>query len=245
VKRYAALAAVTVALAGCASRLAVTPAGSGLTLAPRSADCKVQFYRTKPPDRAYDEVATLHFTGTSFASAADAQEMMRKRACELGADAVVVTRDFLQGTQHSPGLMTGTAVSYAEAREQHRLDAALRKAEAAQVEEQRKAVAAQATAAGATAKAGAAAPAKGPPAGYVPGRAKETVWTRALADRRGAELDEVRSGADVWMAPQPSSGWRRVWVPGTARSGWVEASAVEPTPAAAPAAEPPRPASDI
>ena len=82
--RHAALACVAAALAGCASRIAVTSAGSGVVLAPRPPDCKVEFYRTKPPERAYDEVATLHFTGTGFASAADAQDGLKELPAARG-----------------------------------------------------------------------------------------------------------------------------------------------------------------
>jgi hypothetical protein len=254
--RHAALACAAAALAGCAglaSRIAVTPAESGVVLAPRPADCKVEFYRTKSPERAYDEVATLHFTGTAVASAAGAQEMMRTRACELGADAVIVTRDFIPGTQYTQSGMTGTAVSYRDLRQQHRLDAALRReAERAAAEQAAKDAAAQASAASApAAKAPAAAagtaPA-GPPAGFVPARLKEAISARALPDRQSNPLADLGAGAKVWVAAKPSSGWRRIWVPGE-RIAWVEDDALDvraPTPAArAPAPAPPEPAAKV
>jgi hypothetical protein len=97
-------------LGACVSaKITVTPSGQNLELAPRKADCVVEFYRTRGPDRRFDEVATLHLDGKNL-DAWEAQERLRRRACELGADAVVVTRDYLLGT------MTGTAVSYPEIR---------------------------------------------------------------------------------------------------------------------------------
>ncbi len=224
--RHAALAGVAAALAGCAgfaSRIAVTPAESGVVLAPRPADCKVEFYRTKSPERAYDEVATLHFTGTNLASAAGAQEMMRERACEVGADAVIVTRDFIHGTQYTPGAMTGTAVSYRDLRQQHRLDAALRRAEEDKAAAAAREAAARETAAKAGPTAGAVA---GPPAGYVPARVTRAATAHEIADRRGKEVGDVAAGAEVWAAPKASSGWRRIWRPGE-QAAWIEDDTLE------------------
>ena len=95
------------ALFGCAhSNLLVTPSGSDLHPEARPASCHIEFFRTKPPDRPYDELAAFHFTGNGFTTPSDAQERFRAEACRLGAHAVVVTRDFLLST------MTGTAIVY-------------------------------------------------------------------------------------------------------------------------------------
>jgi hypothetical protein len=249
--RHATLACVAAALAACASgfsRLTVTPAGSALALAPRPADCKVEFYRTKSPDRGYDEVASLHFRGTVFASAENVQELMRSRACELGADAVVVTLDFISATPHTPSLMTGTAVSYRDLRQQHRLDAVLRReAERAAAEQAAKEAAAQAAAArapgAAKAPAAAAATARaGAPAGFVPARVKQAITARALPDRQSKELADLASGARVWVAAKPSGGWRRIWVPDEP-TAWVEDDVLDLRgPAPAPQAPAPAPA---
>jgi len=108
--RAGPLAGVALLIA-CAS-VEVTPAGRGLAAKARPADCAVEFLRTKAPDRPYDELAGLHAKGGSnLATAAELQEEMRATACALGADAVIVTRDYIPRS----ALMTGTAVKYREA----------------------------------------------------------------------------------------------------------------------------------
>jgi hypothetical protein len=94
---------------GCAATVTVTPAGP-LTAPPRAEGCQVEFFRSKVPDRPYDELAGLHAEGGMSAGAV--QEKMRAKACEVGADAVLVTRDYVPGTKYVPALMTGTAVKY-------------------------------------------------------------------------------------------------------------------------------------
>jgi hypothetical protein len=92
---------------GCASsKLIVTPSGSDLHPEARPANCHIEFFRTKPPERPYDELAAFHFTGNQFTTPADAQERLRAEACRLGAHAVVVNRDYLLA------MMTGTAIVY-------------------------------------------------------------------------------------------------------------------------------------
>jgi hypothetical protein len=90
------------------ANLTVTPSGRSLALEARKVDCVIEFFRTRPPDRPFDEVATLHLSGN--VDAWDAQERIRRSACEIGADAIVVTRDYAWGS------MTGTAVSYPDVR---------------------------------------------------------------------------------------------------------------------------------
>jgi len=107
--RLATLALLAFA-AGCSS-VAVTPSGLGLYPAARPAGCTIEFIRTKAPERPYDELASLHWEGTMKGAAA-AQEDVRARACALGADAVVVTRDYVPYTQNATGVMTGTAIKY-------------------------------------------------------------------------------------------------------------------------------------
>jgi hypothetical protein len=77
----------------------------------RAAECRVEFIRTKAPERAYDELAALHWNG-SLSSAEAAQEDLRASACQLGADAVIVTRDYVPYTQNATAFMTGTAIKY-------------------------------------------------------------------------------------------------------------------------------------
>jgi hypothetical protein len=78
-------------LSACA-RVEVTPSGSA-SAPPREAGCQIEFFRSKAPDRPYVELAGLHAEGGM--SAGDVQERMRAKACEVGADAVIVTRDYI------------------------------------------------------------------------------------------------------------------------------------------------------
>jgi hypothetical protein len=96
-------------VAGCAPVVSVTPAGK-LTAPPRPANCAIEFFRSKVPERPYDELAGLHSErGTSAGAVQDA---MRAKACELGADAVIVTRDYVPGSKNVAAVMTGTAIKY-------------------------------------------------------------------------------------------------------------------------------------
>ena len=92
---------------GCASaKVMVTPSGNERHLEARPSNCHVEFFRTKPPERPYDEIAAFHLTGSQFTTPAEAQERLRIEACHLGAHAVVVTRDYLLS------MMSGTAIVY-------------------------------------------------------------------------------------------------------------------------------------
>lgn len=103
-----------VALAGLAlgylgPRVVVLPSGTGVTAAPRSSDCKPDFFRTTP-DRPYDELAALHAQGgdTFRDGPGDFQDAVRAKACELGADAVLVTQNF----SGPGGTMNAVAIRY-------------------------------------------------------------------------------------------------------------------------------------
>lgn len=98
-------------LAASCSHVSVSPAGSSPSLAARPAGCALEFLRTKAPERPYDEVAALHWEGTMRGAEA-AQEELRQRACALGADAAIVTRDYVPYTQNASGFMTVTAIKY-------------------------------------------------------------------------------------------------------------------------------------
>ena len=93
----------------CATVVSVTPSGSA-SATPRTANCQIEFFRSKVPDRPYDELAGLHASGGL--NAGEVQEEMRSKACQVGADAVIITRDFVGGTQSALAIMTGTAVKY-------------------------------------------------------------------------------------------------------------------------------------
>ena len=110
--RLAALALVAlVALAAGCSTVTVTPSGLGTHPAARPDGCTIEFIRTRPPERPYDELASLHWSGT-MKDAAAAQEDLRARACALGADAAIVTRDYIPYTQNASGVMTITVIRY-------------------------------------------------------------------------------------------------------------------------------------
>lgn len=211
------LLAAAASLAACASRTTVVPSGSGLSLAPRPAGCGIEFYRAKPPDRPFDEIATLLFESRDqIVTLKDAQEAMRAQACAAGADAIVVTRDFLLGS------MIGVAVGYRDTREQHRADAALRQiartAWEGELAEARRRV--------------------GAPAGYLPAKVVAAALLRSSPRRQAPVADDVAAGLDVWSEAAASGGWRRIWI-SRDRSGFVEADAVrlvDPPAPAAPAA---------
>lgn len=228
-------AAAVLAFAGCVAgqRISVTDAGSGLSLSPRPADCRVEFYRTKSPERAYEEVGTIHFSGG--ATPESAQEALRAKACELGADAVIVTRDYI-ATAGGAGFalghavvvpkeaaMTGTAVSYPELRQKHRLEHAMREAERRALE-----------------KAAEAAQGDAPP-GFVAARTKRTAAVRRPTDNYAqvGVYAEIPAGQVIWVAPRAMAGWREL-----ASGGHVEDDALElaqPSAAPPPQPSPPQP----
>ncbi len=111
---FALAAALAAACATPGSNVVATPSGLGVKSERRPVNCKIDFYRTKPPDRAYDEIATLHYEGRGPADVA--QDNMRAKACQLGAHAVIVSRDYVAGVRSSlgvvVGVMTGTAIVY-------------------------------------------------------------------------------------------------------------------------------------
>jgi hypothetical protein len=98
-------------VAGCGF-VKVTPSGSDLRLEPRPKDCGIEFLE-KAPERAYQEIADLQAHVTS-PPAGGADEVLREKACELGADAVVVTRKFVTNA-YGHVLVAGTAIKYVEA----------------------------------------------------------------------------------------------------------------------------------
>jgi hypothetical protein len=116
--RLAAVAALagSAAIAGCSS---VSPFKSTVSVKPtefkaaaRPRDCKVEFL-WKPPAKAYDALGELYGYWPTPVEPAD---VLRKQACDLGADAVIVTTDFLVSTVGTPDrkMITGTAIKYRE-----------------------------------------------------------------------------------------------------------------------------------
>lgn len=96
------------------------PSGPGVTASPKAADCRLDFYRTRV-DRPYDELAAIRASDgdTLKNNAPDFEEVIRAKACELGADAVIVTQDLLKpgGTMIAIAIRfrdTGTVVPAAK-----------------------------------------------------------------------------------------------------------------------------------
>jgi hypothetical protein len=78
----------------------------------KPADCALEFYRTKSPDRPYDEVATVHYVAVNGAEPTAAQAAIQAKVCELGGDAVVVTRERYMGYGDGGTEVTATALLY-------------------------------------------------------------------------------------------------------------------------------------
>lgn len=103
-------ASAVLVLAGCAVRSDITRASSR-TFPAKDPGCNVEFFRTQRPAVPYDEIAAIHLSGGVIHGPDDAQQALRSKACELGADAVIVTDEIYQVP--NVGLrVTGTAVAY-------------------------------------------------------------------------------------------------------------------------------------
>ncbi|WP_176065101.1 hypothetical protein [Anaeromyxobacter diazotrophicus] len=103
-----AVAGALLALAACAGGVK-TVRTSDAQLAPRPSDCPLEFLQ-KAPERPYDELAELE-THVTAAPAGGTREALRPKACELGADAVIVTRDFVTNA-YGHAIVAGTAIKY-------------------------------------------------------------------------------------------------------------------------------------
>jgi hypothetical protein len=74
--------------------------------------CMIEFYRTKVV-RPYEEIAAIHASrGDTFHDGPDAfHRALQEKACELGADAVIVTQDYVGRGE----VMDGVAIKYGDA----------------------------------------------------------------------------------------------------------------------------------
>jgi hypothetical protein len=115
---YRLLPAIFLALGVASAPLAcgsvsVKPPTPAAKAESRPRDCTVEFLR-EAPERTYDELGEIY---SYYSRVVEPQEVLREKACELGADAVVVTRDFLVSNSKGPDrkLVAGTALKYRDA----------------------------------------------------------------------------------------------------------------------------------
>jgi hypothetical protein len=89
---------------------AVKPSPSGAKAEPRPPDCTVEFLNNAP-ERKYDELGELY---GYYSREVEPQDVLREKACALGADAVIVTKDFVISTESGPDRksIAGTAIKY-------------------------------------------------------------------------------------------------------------------------------------
>jgi hypothetical protein len=104
------VALLALATAGCGS-VKVIPSGEGARYESRPKGCGLEFLR-KVPDRPYEEIAELQAHVTS-PPPGGALEVLRDKACELGADAVIVIRNFVTN-EFGHVLVAGTAIKFVE-----------------------------------------------------------------------------------------------------------------------------------
>ena len=109
------LSAIFLALGVASAPLAcgsvsVKPPSPAVKAESRPRDCTVEFLRAAP-ERTYDELGEIY---SYYSRVVEPQEVLREKACELGADAVVVTRDFLVSNSKGPDrkVVAGTALKY-------------------------------------------------------------------------------------------------------------------------------------
>jgi hypothetical protein len=100
----------TLSMVGCVPQVHYSPAMAGLVGKPKAQSCRIEFLRSKLPERPYDELGGLFVEGSTEPE--DLQEALSRKACELGADAVLITRDYTPAFGRVPATMTGTAVRY-------------------------------------------------------------------------------------------------------------------------------------
>ncbi len=105
--RRFALAASLLAIAGC-SPIRVKPSGVE-GAAEKPSDCALEFLN-KAPDRPYETLGELESHVTA-PPPGGAREALHADACRLGADAIIVTKDFVTN-EFGHALVAGTAIKY-------------------------------------------------------------------------------------------------------------------------------------
>lgn len=112
--------AVALVASGCTiirPALHVTPSrATAESLPGKPPGCPLDFYRTKAPDRPYDEISALHYVAVNGATPVEAQSAIQAKACELGADGVVITRERYMRFGEGGTEVTATAVVFRSSR---------------------------------------------------------------------------------------------------------------------------------
>jgi len=194
----------------------ITPSGMALEPEPRPAACKIEFFHTRAPERPYDELATLHWTGESGPAAA--QDEMRSWACALGAHAVFVSREFMPSAGYAGAAMTGTALVYR----------GYRASDAGKVQPAPPPLASALPHVD-------QAPRKGPGGErLLAARLRQVATLRDRPERGAHDLGYVEAHTDVWAAETATKGWRLVLLT-DGRTGYLPGEAVEILQAAPPA----------
>ncbi len=109
--RLVAAALVLPLALGACGCVKVVPSDADVKAAPRASGCEIEFLR-KAPDRPYDELAELS-THVTNPPREGPEYALRAKACELGADAVIVTQSFVTNP-YGHVLVAGTAIKYRE-----------------------------------------------------------------------------------------------------------------------------------
>ena len=105
--RFVPAAALVAVLAAC-SPIRVKPSG-GEGAAEKPSDCALEFLN-KAPGRPYETLGELESHVTA-PPPGGAREALRADACRLGADAIIVTQDFVTN-EFGHALVAGTAIKY-------------------------------------------------------------------------------------------------------------------------------------
>ena len=104
---------MAVALSACGTA-SVSRSGSTARAPARASGCTVEFLQ-HPPQRKYENLGTMY---SYWSRVIDVKNALRPKACELGADAVIVTQDSVVvggRTGREGKLVAGTAIRYVDA----------------------------------------------------------------------------------------------------------------------------------
>lgn len=103
------LPALALLLTAC-SYVGVVPEGPHSIRPARPAECDIEFIRGPSPDRPYDKVAVIMWESVWYGEATAIEEI-RRQACALGADAVIMNREYV-AYAGNPGQVIATAIKF-------------------------------------------------------------------------------------------------------------------------------------